>query len=48
MRGFVFIAGSNFYHKFKNLTADRKHEFPLSSFDFHFPVFKISKATPTT
>jgi uncharacterized LabA/DUF88 family protein len=34
MRGFVFIDGSNFYHKLKNLTAGRKQEFPLSSFDF--------------
>ena len=25
MRGFVFIDGSNFYHKLKNLTAERKH-----------------------
>src|SRR5690348_10895254 len=35
MRGFVFIDGSNFYHKLKDLTAGRKQEFPLSSFDFH-------------
>src|SRR4051795_10109990 len=35
MRGFVFIDGSNFCHKLKDLTAGRKQEFPLSSFDFH-------------
>src|SRR3954467_789484 len=35
MRGFVFIDGSNFYHKLKALTADRKEEFRPSSFDFH-------------
>src|SRR3954454_4696235 len=44
MRGFVFIDGSNFCHKLKDLTAGRKQEFPLSSFDFH--AFATWRAAP--